>query len=204
MTAFPVDTLEDWASYADALATFEVRSETELPLTDAEQEAGEGLVMRSVEIAVQDVLWARQGAPKVPETVSFITYGWVIKGSERRPANTGAGARLEVGDRYLAPLANSRMGGWGPLSPGQVFRVDGDRITMEWTPTDDTAAKRIGGRSLDEAARILDATEPDPLTVKYSDLDPIDRAGAAQAEAEALAKEETQPTGPSPPVSRGR
>ncbi|MZD16859.1 MULTISPECIES: hypothetical protein [Streptomyces] len=56
-------------------------SEKEVPPTQSEIDRGEGLIGRSVEMRVDQVLWSREGAEHpAPQTYTRQSTGWVFDG----------------------------------------------------------------------------------------------------------------------------
>lgn len=184
LSAFPYETTADWVGYADAVVVAQVTGEDKLPITEGERQAQEGLIMRTVKVSLREILWERSNAPRVPEDISFIAYGWTFDGDELRAASTSQGARLEVGNTYLIPIASSELGGWGPINPTQTFDYEGSSVTVLEDVDPGSAGAAISGRKGAEVADLLASTDADPLTLKYADLGPVARFEAVAAESE--------------------
>ncbi len=125
--AYPQDTLTDLVSYADEVSVAVVTGERPLP-TGPEEETG-GYYGRAVTVRIEDTVWRGPSGLTAPRTFEFVTWGW--SGSYDDAIAGCGGARLEVGKRYLLPLA----------------RADG-----RWWAFGDTSfespARRRGGRRL--------------------------------------------------------
>lgn len=103
------DTVNDWATNADAVADVSVVDETALPPTDSEVSRGEGLIGRRLNLQINDVLWDNPGTDAtLPKTIELKAFGWTFKGNgaDRTTARLAARdtSRLEVGHRYVMGL----------------------------------------------------------------------------------------------------
>jgi hypothetical protein len=181
--AYPHETLTDWVTYGDAVVVFEVVAEKELPPSEEEVEAGEGIIMRELRAKVRSPIWSAEGATAVPAEFTFVSSGWSFKGDDRRPMSTEGAGRLEVGRQYV-----------GPVSPGAPYGSDGwypmhHAETLEWTngrASSEAAAdggevvrgEAVGaviGRTAPEIAALLDRQTPDPKAAADRSLSPRER-----------------------------
>jgi len=103
----PSSTAQDWAAYANVVATVTVVAERAEQVLQEDIERGEGTIGRAIDLHIDTPLWARPGQT-VPDQVTINTLGWVWKdgdpaartefGPDNRP-------RLELGRQYLVALA---------------------------------------------------------------------------------------------------
>jgi hypothetical protein len=200
--AFPSDSLRQWVSYADHVAVYSVTDESARPVDPVEIEADGGIQGRTVTLETERNLWSASGAPPLPDSFTMDALGWMIDDDGRHELTMRDAPRVEIGERYLAPLARVRDGtgelAWWPLSSGAQFPVLDGKIVppapdeQGW---DDPLLTQLAGRSLVGLEASLDASEPLPLPAKYGNLRPFDRF---QAVLEELHERETVPPGETP------
>ncbi|MGH2780456.1 MAG: hypothetical protein ACRDLA_03390, partial [Thermoleophilaceae bacterium] len=99
------ESLRDWVSYVDHVAVYTVADER-APDTDSARDAQ----VREVTLGVDRRLWSATGAPQLPNR-------FTIDALDSRDA-----PRLEVGERYLAPLARVRCRASRPSSRSATGR----------------------------------------------------------------------------------
>jgi hypothetical protein len=174
---WPVDTLRDWADFADQLSVIRVESEAQLPRSPEEVASGEGPVARKVTARIEETLWRSPGSPAAPGAFSFVTWGWIAKGERLIPAGDSSSHRLEVGDRVLAPLMFVD-GSWGPLAPSTTMKlVDGRTAFVDRQRRSLTAlSDRLDGVTPRQVADALAAIEPRPDAAALRRLHPDERA----------------------------
>lgn len=178
---WPHETLQDWASYADQLSVISVTDEWELPPPEVGTTGG--YVGRKVTIRVDETLWHRPGAPEAARTFDMFAYGWLETDGARRPITMEGGKRLEVGERYLAPLLLSDDGEWSILGSEALVTVSGERMTSQVDVGQPSRAlMAVRDHSIHTAATLLRTTPPDPAAKKYSELPPEARWNAASRE----------------------
>jgi hypothetical protein len=56
---FPVESLEDWTTYADVVAQVTIESEDDLPVSSEALARGEGYIGRTVTLSFDEFLWIR-------------------------------------------------------------------------------------------------------------------------------------------------
>jgi hypothetical protein len=185
---FPAETLSDWVSYADHVAVFSVASAQPIPPDPADVEHGGGLQGRDVTLRIERILWTADGAPALPEEIHMQALGWVLQeGGERREAVTPDAPRVDVGERYVAPLARVRAGTgeleWWPLSIGAQLPVSDGEVKR---PNDDAWRSPIldalAGTTLAQLESLVHRRAPDPLAAKYMHLRPQERVAAVGME----------------------
>jgi len=175
--AIPYESLQDWVSYADAVVVARVTGESEVPPTKEEVDAGEGVIGRRVGVDVEQVVWRRDPpAPTAPDHLTFDTWGWAFKGDARRPMGDGS-TRLEVGHRYLMPIANTELDGWSPINPATVTPYEEDHIVPNARVALDSVSS-LEGQSIDAIHGQLEQVAPYPEAVANGDLGPMARAQA--------------------------
>lgn len=171
----PHSTLEDWVTYSDAVVVVNVNRETEIAPSVDEIKAGEGMIMRTVQVEVSDTVWSRDEAPSAPATFEFVTYGWVFKGDKRTVIGEAGGARIEVGRSYLVPLVRFETGEWAPISSQEVLVWNDGVGVLENPATASAAVKAVADHPKSELADLLGSTKPDPVAAPYGDLSAQDR-----------------------------
>jgi hypothetical protein len=96
-------TVGDWATYADHLLVVTVTGEVRQSTSTAEIERGGGMIGRTVQLRVDNVLWSAPDAPRpAPAALALQAAGWAsgaadatVKVALRRSS------RLEVGHTYV-------------------------------------------------------------------------------------------------------
>lgn len=196
--AYPHETLEDWASYGDAVVIAHVVGVEPIPPSSAEIAAGEGLVMRRVAMGVDRAVWTRPGARAVPEQVDLVVMGWKFKDDWRASEPSALNPAFSVGDRFLLPVAwqgGGVDGGWSALNSEEVLAMEGARVGDGVTDFKGAALSQLAGSTPEEVAARMDAAEPDPVAADNGDLPPRDRWQAV-AEQQRQDGEGTQSEGP--------
>ena len=182
----PSESLRDWVSYADELAVFEVATEEALPVPGDETVHG-GYQGRAVTLRIEDVLWRRRGAPSAGDEVRVVTWGWNVDGDERRPVAEAGTPRLDVGERFVAPLVRVETDGvpeWTPIGGNSIFPLDDGRITTDGIVGGEPSpllAAAVGLTAAELAERVAE-TRPYPLAVTYAALDPEARYRAVNGD----------------------
>jgi hypothetical protein len=172
---WPVETLRDWADFADQLSVLRIESELEMPRTPEELASGEGPVGRKVTARVEETLWRNPGSPAAPEAITFIAWGWLAKGNRLIPTTDEDSHRLEVGDRVLAPLMFVD-GSWGPLAPSTTVKLVGGRTVFADRRSSTVLAARLDGVTPRTVADALAAVAPRPDAAALRRLHPDERA----------------------------
>jgi hypothetical protein len=105
---YPSVTAEDWVTYADHVVVVEAVSEATIAPTAEELERGEGVIGRTVSLAIEEVLWSREGAPvAAPSTWQYSALGWHFNEGDTTDAVEMALAdfpRVEVGHQYVMAI----------------------------------------------------------------------------------------------------
>lgn len=181
--AFPTDTLTDWLSYADQVSVVSVVSEKEIPAAPEVLKRGRGEIQRVVALHIDESIW--QGGGFIPRggDLQLSAGGWWQKGSSRVPVSGVCTPRLEVGGRYVMPLAGHRHG-WGPLTSGSVLAAGEDAIATADVKASghNPVARSLAGKTVAEIKMILAETPLDPIAEKYRDLPVEERWRAIQAD----------------------
>lgn len=183
---FPGETLQAWRSYADHLVVFRVVDERELPsIPSADAAPDEGLVGREATLEVVRTLWSAEGAPAVGPRITMRVPGWILGDGKRGELQIRGGPRLEVGGTYLAPLLftdGSHVAEWSPLTISSQLPVESERIAAPAEAESGVLRTRFAGRTVDEVADALRASEPDPAVVPHMSLRPVPRLEAVREE----------------------
>lgn len=173
----PTDGPQSWVSYAHQVSVVRVVAESQIGPDEAALTRGEGLVGRSVTLQVETTVWAAPGSEPVQGEIEMHDWGWLLKDGELRPFTN---SRLEVGGRYLVPLADFGDG-WGSMELAAI-PIEGDAIATGWADNveDNPWLRELAGSSLDAVGNELATTEPDPVAARFSHLPPIQRYEAVQ------------------------
>src|SRR5829696_998440 len=100
-----------------------------------------------------------ESAPPAPERFRFSDWGWSGDVDHKVPIRVCGGARLEVGRRYLAPIASYR-GAWFPTDDARL-RLLGDLVVGGVDGGEQTFAhQELAGRRVAQAARLVARTVP--------------------------------------------
>jgi hypothetical protein len=130
----PSDSAADWATYGDHLVEATVTSETALPASDEEQQAGEGFIPREIDLRIDKVLWSRTGAPAAPASFDTQIDGWQFHGDTRTPIRIDGEPDMAVGDQVVLPITYLSQddvvenAGWSPLSADSILDYDGSTL----------------------------------------------------------------------------
>lgn len=219
--AVPSFTATDWVSYGDQVAVVRVTAEHERRDTDTDTDEGAGTeedyLSRTVDLQVEELVWARSDAPALPPTVSVTADGWQLKDGTKKELGSPDSSRLEVGHDYVITFARFSDGTWSPLGSGGVLPYDHGRIgegefqgetgtadayRSTWEerliPGDEQPmAFRTAGKLTTGVQGILRSTTPDATAARYFGLDP-----AARYQKVAGASSRPTPSAPSPRRSR--
>lgn len=186
MELLPSETLTDWVTYADAVVTVKVVDTRRGELSADEQEAGEGLELRSVTLEVADVIWRSGRGADTPTQMTWSYGGWVVSADdEERRFLIEDAVQLDASHEYLVPIL---FGGlpedqWNPLAAPAILSFDGGVAgageavftSEEGEPHRSSAAKELWGLDLSAVADILANTAPDPAAADFMDLPALER-----------------------------
>ena len=179
-SAFTAKTLSDWKSLGDAIVIAQVTSAREQTSGESNPEDNGGVYGRIVTVAVLNTMWTRDAAHVPPSTFDMNAWGWVLRGNAKRAIVPRGEPRLETNHVYLLVLAKFSTG-WSTLGDGAEVPFDDGAVgTGEWAgkdPSDDQPAiDDLLGKDLNQAQAVIDAASPDPRSLAYNDLDPLERA----------------------------
>ncbi len=171
--AWPTNVLRDWTSFSDQVSVVRVLSERE----DGDPPPAGEYLSRRVDVRVQRPVWRRPGAPRAPARLSVTDWGWCQTDAGRVPMLVEGATRLQPGQRYLAPLAESR-GVWTTFDDGRM-RLEEKRIVGGVDFGEPTIAHReLLGLSVRHAARVLRRTLPYRGAVRAAREGPVSRWNA--------------------------
>ncbi|MFJ9109915.1 hypothetical protein [Streptomyces sp. NPDC102283] len=161
----PNTTASDWITYADHVVAVTPVAESEIPPTPEEVERGEGMILRNVQLRVDDVVWSK-AAPGRPAPTAFdwVAYGWSFQGPDTSQRVKMAGEdepRLEAGHSYLmaiewqeprcSPGDEPVPGQWRGLGEDSTVPFDGQVIgdgELEGKPQ--SAAELLATQGIEE------------------------------------------------------
>lgn len=177
-STFSAETVRDLRSYSDAIAIVRGVSE-EIPPAPEGPEGWAGFIGRVVTVRVERVLWRRPKAPEPPPTFRFSDWGWFGSRGEPVPARACGRTRMEIGRRYLAPVARLRGSTWYPFDEVRL-RLRGGRVVGGVDGGEPNLAHNtLIGRSIAGAVRTVAQTHPYRAVVRNPRLDPAGRWQAA-------------------------
>ncbi len=128
LRAYPMDTLDDVRTHADAIVLATVLSEA--PHESREAFYGEeGLVGRRITIRIDRSLWQKENAPSPPRTFDTAGGSWFYRQGVREPLFKFG----EVGEQYVFVLAKNTS--------------DTNNNSYEWVHEGTLGAPLIGGRT---------------------------------------------------------
>jgi hypothetical protein len=175
---FPSESLRDWVSYADYVAAYTVVAERDIPPTPEDAAQGAGLVGRDVTLRIDRIVWRAPRAPAMPQVIHMTALGWALVDGRRRALVEDHAPRVAVGEQYVAPVVrvedDPRHPEWWPLAVGAQLPLAEGRISDSggWQSA---LKSQLAAATLDTLGRHVQATAPDPLAVRFSDLRPSER-----------------------------
>lgn len=180
-STFVADTLHDLRSYSDAMAVVRAVDE-EIPPPPSGPEGWAGMIGRVVTVRVERVLWRRPKAPAPPSSFRFSDWGWFGTLENRVPARVCDITRMEIGTRYLAPIARLPRNTWYPFEEVRL-RLDGDLVVGGVDGGEPSHAHNaLSGRSVGSAVRMVARTMPYRAVVSDPRRTPARRWQAADAD----------------------
>jgi hypothetical protein len=181
---FPDAGVRDWVSYADHVVVFTVASDREVVNPTAEElAAGEYVIGREATLTIDRKLWSAPNAPALPATITMDVKGWAVANGQRLAMVAAGEPRLEVGQRYVAPvlLMDDRSPAeWWPLTVGSMLRLDTDRVRPA-LPEGQASGRELAGQSISGVERAVESQPPDPVVQRFRHLRPAQRVQRALA-----------------------
>jgi hypothetical protein len=157
-STFTAENLHDLRSFSDAMAIVTAVDE-EIPPPPSGPEGWAGLIGRVVTVEVEEVLWRRPNAPSPRRRFRFNDWGWVGELDNRVPIRVCGITRMEVGTRYLAPIARLH-GTWYPFEEVRL-KLLGDLVVGGVDGGEaNHAHNALIGRTVESAVRMVARTEP--------------------------------------------
>ncbi len=179
LTYLPHTGLVDWVTYGQQVSVISVLSEEQMPMDASTREHGEGYVGRTIRFHVDRTIWSAPNAVVATGEVRMLDWGWLLKDGNLFPFTSG---RMEVGKRYLAPLATIR-GGLASMAVAPI-ELSGDEISGDagsdgrwqerWVDED------LAGMEVSTLAETLTTTAIDPIAAPYMNLPALERAEAVR------------------------
>lgn len=114
----------DWVSYADHVVLVSPVSEQVVPPTATELERGEGLIGRTLQMRVDEVLWSAAKRTPAPTTFDWQAFGWQFRDGNpdaRVPLAAEDAPRFEVGHQYVLAIR------WE-----EARCSEGDQVPAQW------------------------------------------------------------------------
>lgn len=164
------NTLQDIATYADAVVKVTVRSEAFSPPAPESEEvrAGEYEIARTVTWSIDDVLWQRAGSPTLPTSMTHHGGGtWISSETPTSHPLVFGGSSYPLGVSYVTALGqldfSGAVNGWASFGGGCRTVLSGDRGALQSPELpDDFFMVRAERLSLDEIATLVREAKPDP------------------------------------------
>jgi hypothetical protein len=129
----PATTAEEWVTHGDHAVVVRVVGERALPLSETDRQRGEGMILREVELRVEQVLWsASSHTSAAPSSFSWVGFGWQYKGegAKLREMGVSGSSRLELGHSYVLVID------WIPSSCAEEARDEGSDDAGSWSGLD--------------------------------------------------------------------
>lgn len=135
----PSATAQDWVTYADHVVVVTPAAESDLGPSQGEIALGEGSVLRSIDLRVDEVVWSSPvPAAPAPQSFTWTGFGWTFHdGVKNRSEMVPAGQpRVEIGHAYVMAIdwepdlcsGDARLGRWLGLGSDSTLPYDGQRI----------------------------------------------------------------------------
>lgn len=157
-STFTAETLHDLRSFSDAMAIV-VAVDEEIPPPPSGPEGWAGLIGRVVTVRVEEVLWRRPNAPAPRRSFRFNDWGWWGTLEKKVPIRACGITRMELGQRYLAPIARLH-GTWYPFDEARL-RLYGDLVVGGVDGgSPNHAHNALSGRPVESAVRMVAQTKP--------------------------------------------
>jgi hypothetical protein len=176
---FPDTGLRDWASLADHIVIFTVAADREVnAATTEELAAGEYAIGREAMLSIDRRLWSAPGAPALPAKITMDVKGWAVANGQRYVMVADGEPRLEVGQRYLAPLLlmdDRQPAEWWPLTVSSMLQLDADRVKPANPYAEADSARQLAGRSVREVQDAVGREAAEPTAKRFSNLRPAQR-----------------------------
>jgi hypothetical protein len=185
---FPDTGLRDWASFAEHIVVFTVTSDREVATATAEElAAGEYIIAREATLTIERRLWSAPNAAALPPTITMDVKGWAVKDGQRMAMVAEGEPRLEVGQRYLAPLLlmdDRTPAEWWPLTVGSMLQLDSERVRPALAHGQ-TSAQQLAGHSVRDVPALVAREPADPVARRLRHLRPAQRVQQVLAAREA-------------------
>ncbi len=189
---YPSTTASDWVTYGDFVAVVRVAEDSRAELSAEVRERREGNIDRAVKLAIDEVVWQKQGSRRPPTTIVYPATGWHLRegveiddAAELVPDDR---PRFEGGHRYVVTFAwqpprcyvgdGARPARWVGLGSGSSLPFDGDVLGVgefAGEPRDlkaaeehsatlpgDSVAAQVTGEHIDVLAQLLADAKPEP------------------------------------------
>lgn len=175
--AFPVDTLEDWATYGDAFVTFSITKAEAIPPSKEEAERTEGVLISSrLTAQVEEIHWTRPGAGPIPSAMTFTWLTSVRRAGQDRPAVTNYGQVLEVGNRYVGLFARMKSDQWEPVASETMAGIGASGlVVLPGQAPSSSSQAAIDGKSAGDVGELLSRTPQYAGFSADEDLTPLER-----------------------------
>jgi hypothetical protein len=133
---------------------------------------------------IESVEWSHPSAPApFPHSITYVTAGWVVHDRAERPMQYEGAVRVEVGSRYLMPIAVNSRGVLAPIASSAVVQVEGNKVAIAGEAAAETspAETALDGHTVTDVGSQLATANADPLAEANRDLNPVERAQAVAA-----------------------
>jgi hypothetical protein len=167
--AFPAETLSDWVSYAEQVSIVRITADRPIaPPTNLESTGG--YRGREADFVVEQTLWT---APEI--TTPLTSFAMNVAGwFKDHEACIEGSPRVEVGDRYVIPIAHDDDGSVTTLSSSAFVALNQVRgLVGKYT---DPAHDALRGTTVEQMTARLRAARMNPIAARYRNLSPRQRA----------------------------
>lgn len=193
LTLVTMESVQDWATFADDVVLVRVLSEEKMAVSEEERAAGEGYIPRTITVEVRRTLWSQPAIDRaVPLTMTLEQGAWLFGRDrpERRVLADLKGSWGQVGHDYVVAIAYSGFGPaesakkkWGVLTMlpadggvvGNGEAIVGDALTGSFVSA-------VKDAEVSNVTKVLAAASPYPKAVKVMDRDLSVRASSVNSE----------------------
>lgn len=190
--ALPARSAQDWVTYGDAAVVVSVVAEHRGQRSLPEADAREGTIARTVDLAVDSVLWRRPGSrEQVPAEMTWTTTGWTFSGDDERRMTMANQPDLVGGHQYVVAVVfrpvnpdGSQPASWIPLASEGIIPADDGKLgngpgIVKKDPAvegeEPPLRDMLWRRDVAAVTDVLSRTQPDLAAEPWMTADPVER-----------------------------
>lgn len=184
MPSLPNNTVSDLVSYADAIVVATVVNERE-GAGDIDPGDGSSYTSRVLTFRVDHRVWSAEGAPQPSANFDLTTFGWnQRKGGDKERSLRSDVIWYEKGQQFVVPLSRYDDGSLAIPSVDSIVPTSTTAVFGSgepWTASTPGLAA-LAAKTPSELSTVLASAAPDPIAMKYHDLNPSARYRKVLAE----------------------